>query len=71
MGCWASRAFASGAPGRSGDGLEITSTTLGRALDEVSEGLTTKRDADDEDRMRPAPVSALISPAEESPPVEG
>ncbi|MDE0373186.1 MAG: hypothetical protein OXI73_11675 [Rhodospirillales bacterium] len=58
-----------GAPGRSGEGLSITSATLARALDEASAGLEDKRDIGKKQWLRKVLVKELQSPAEEQLPI--
>ncbi|MYD94735.1 MAG: hypothetical protein F4Y02_13830 [Chloroflexi bacterium] len=60
-----------GAPGRSGEGLAITSATLARALDEARAGLEDKRDIGQKHWLRRALLKELQSPAEERLPIEG
>ena len=59
-----------GAAGGSGAGLEITSATLAKALDEVYEGLADFRELDRKHWLRSTLVQALRSPAEERLPIE-
>ncbi|MDE0711436.1 MAG: hypothetical protein OXH60_04790 [Rhodospirillales bacterium] len=59
-----------GAPGRSGEGLAITSAALARALDEVPEGLEDKRDIGQKHWLRRVLLKELQSPAEERLPIE-
>ena len=54
-----------GVPGRSGEGLAITSATLARALDEARAGLEDKRDACKTQWLRRVLLKELQSPAEE------
>ncbi|MCY3597640.1 MAG: hypothetical protein OXG71_09445 [Rhodospirillales bacterium] len=58
-----------GAPGRSGEGLAITSATLARALDEARAGLEDKRDIGQKHWLRNVLVKELQSPAEEQLPI--
>ena len=60
-----------GAPGRSWEGLAISSATLARALDEARAGLEDKRAIGQKHWLRRVLLKELRSPVEERLPIEG